>query len=486
MKMATRTLRALRERLRTETDAGVSIVEVAVAAFLIMVLSIGIMQGTVTSIRLAGDQRHRVTALSLAAGEIDLVRSMPNPFNVVSRTSPLTKTIDGTTYSLTRTAAWVTGTGTEITCGGGAGQNLLLRSVHVAVTWNGQLSSTKPVYSDTLLAPNGRINDPDLGTIVVAVTGANGQPIEGARAQIAAVSGGAITPATQPAVTNSEGCTYALEVEPGKYTVTLSLANYIDEHQVTSPVQTIESLGPGETATLNFVYDRASSYALSMPLTDGTVVAGAKYPAESVVTFLQSGGQVDVKSASPGTVLLFPRDEGYVAIAGKYGAPATDEPPRLSNGNVNFAGDGGCRALDPNQWPASTSPALAPGATDAATVGPGINAYAGYVEVKLNGSGSVTAVQQGGGTNAVPGEPGCATAALTSQGGSGAPTTFTFSGLGTSAAKLMLPFGVWKLTPSSGRTLTVSGTSNPAGLPSSAISSSSGAYTVVIDPRRAG
>jgi hypothetical protein len=494
----TKTMRGgILRRLRHRDDAGVSIVEVAVAAFIIMVIAVGVFQGTVTSIRLAADQRHRVTALSIAAGEIDLVRSMPDPFKVVSRPTPVTKQIDGITYTLSRTASWVTGSGTEISCGGGGGQNLLLRSVHVSVTWNGRLVSTQPVRSDTLLAPNGRINDPDLGTIIIAVTGANGQPIEGVSAQITAVSGGAVTPTTQPTATNSEGCTYALEVEPGKYTVKISRSGYLDEHQVATPVQTIESLAPGGTATLTYVYDHGATYQPKVVTTDGAAVTGTvKFPsANNTVTFIQSGGQADVVAMGtsiPTTTTLFPRDEGYSAIAGTFSAASTDDPPRNGAGAVQFSSDGGCRALDPDQWKANASgPALQPGFKDEATTGPALNVYMGYAEVTPNsGSGTitVTATQQGGGTTAVPGEPGCATAATVAQGGSGTPTTYTFTTVARgSATKLMLPFGTWKLDFTVASKVTVP--SNPAGLtgainPSNASSTAATSVTVIVDPRR--
>ena len=67
-------MRTVARRLRSE-QAGISIIEVLVAALIFMIISVGIAQSMVSSIRFAGDQRHRVTALSLAAGDIDLVRS---------------------------------------------------------------------------------------------------------------------------------------------------------------------------------------------------------------------------------------------------------------------------------------------------------------------------------------------------------------------------------------------------------------------------
>ena len=129
-----------RTRRETAPMTGFSIVEVLAATMIFMILSVGIAQATVTSIRLAGDQKHRVTALSLAAGEIDTVRAIGDPFKVLPDTS--TSTIDGITYTINRAAEWVSGTGTDIPCGGAGTANLQVKRINVSVTWTGKLANT--------------------------------------------------------------------------------------------------------------------------------------------------------------------------------------------------------------------------------------------------------------------------------------------------------------------------------------------------------
>ena len=216
------------------TDSGISIIEVLVAALIFMIISIGVTQATVTSVRLAGDQKHRVTALSLAASEIDAVRSVLDPFDV-DTPAPRVVTIDGTDYTITRDTSWVSASGTDIPCGGAGTQNLQLKRVNVRVTWSGQLTSTQPVSSDTVLAPVGRINDPSLGTIMISAKKADGTGAANVTATVSPVSGGAVALDTQPPDTDTSGCTYALQVTPGTYTVALSEPNYIDITQAATP-----------------------------------------------------------------------------------------------------------------------------------------------------------------------------------------------------------------------------------------------------------
>jgi len=131
-------------RTDEDPDAGFSIVEVLVATVIFMLLSIGIAQVTVTSIRLSGDQKHRVTALSLAAGEIDAVRAIRDPFKVTDDPQPAPVTIDGITYTITLVTEWVSGTGTDIPCGGAGTANLQVKRVNVSVTWTGELLPRTP------------------------------------------------------------------------------------------------------------------------------------------------------------------------------------------------------------------------------------------------------------------------------------------------------------------------------------------------------
>jgi len=439
-------------RTDDEPESGFSIVEVLVATLIFMLLSLGIAQATVTSIRLSGDQKHRVTALSLAASEIDKVRALADPFNVLPATS--TSTIDSITYTIVRQAEWVSGTGTDIPCGGAGTANLQLKRVNVSVTWTGQLAGTNSVTTNTVLAPIGRINDPTQGTIIIAATRADGSGSSGVTPTVSAVSGGATALATAPPATDSDGCSYALRVTPGVYNVSLSKSGYVDITQNPTPSLNVTVVA-GATVSAPFAYDKAAKFTMTYaPGAPG----GTLFASNAETSFVNTYGTSSI-SGTPTSASLYPWAVGYVPIAGHYIAP------------TQFSA--GCRSVDPSEWPAGTigsGPALAAGDHGAAVAaGPGgaaaMNVPMGLLKVRSNKSGTLTVV------SATPiagwGDPGCGTG-----------MTYTFSITKNNDTTIALPFGTWSLTvPGASLTLTPLNNVTP-----NLVSGN----TVMLDPRAAG
>ena len=445
-------------RTDRDPDAGFSIVEVLVATLIFMLLSIGIAQAIVTSIRLSGDQKHRVTALSLAAGEIDAVRAVGDPFKVTDTPQPPPVTIDGTTYTIALQTAWVSGSGTDIPCGGSGTANLQVKRINVSVTWAGQLANTNSVTSDTVLAPVGRINDPTQGTITIAAKRADGSGAAGVTPTITPVSGGATALATAPPATDSDGCSYALRVTPGVYDVSLSKSGYVDITQNATPTLSVTVVA-GATTSAPFGYDQAASFAMTYA---PGAPSGTEFATNADNSFVNTYG-TSYLSNYPATAKLYPWAVGYVPIAGHYIAPTQLSP--------------GCRSVDPSEWPAGTpagGPALAagnhgpgvaagPGGTAAMTVPMGL------LKVKSSKAGTFTAV------SATPiagwGDPGC-----------GTPMTYTFANIvANTDTNIALPFGTWTIsvTPSSGTaTLTLTPLNN-------VVSGLVSGNKVMLDPRPA-
>jgi Tfp pilus assembly protein PilV len=449
-------------RTDRDPDAGFSIVEVLVATVIFMMLSVGIAQATVTSIRLASDQKHRVTALSLAASEIDAVRAIGDPFKVSDDPQPAPVTIDGITYTITLDSSWVSGSGTDIPCGGSGTANLQVKRINVSVTWAGQLAGTNSVKSNTVLAPVGRINDPTQGTILIAATRADGTGASGVTPTVTPVSGGATALTAQPPVTDSDGCSYALRVTPGVYKVALSKSGYIDITQNTSPSLNVTVVA-GSTVSAPFGYDKAAKF--TMTYAPGAP-SGTKFPTNAETSFVNTYGTSIL--GVPATASLYPWATGYVPIAGHYVAPT-----QLS---------AGCRSVDPSEWAAGSDgsgPALAAGDHGAAVAaGPGGSATMtvpmGLVTVrssKASKSGSTYFYATSATAASGWSDPGC-----------GTPMTYYFSSIAANTdTTIALPFGTWTITvvPSSG---TASLTLTPL---TNVVSGLVSGNKVMLDPRPA-
>jgi hypothetical protein len=461
--------RALRRITATiGADNGTSIVEVIAAVVIFMILSVGVMQGLVTSVRLAGDQRHRVTALSLAASEIDYVRAISDPFTVLDR--EFDETIDGITYTIERDTSWVTGTGADVPCTGSGSNNLQLKRVNVSVTWEGRMSASHPVNSDTVLAPTGRINDPARGTILISATRADGTGAAGVDVTVTPSGGGAAALDAAPPDTDAEGCSYALHVVPGTYTISLSRSNWIDSEQRTTPTTSVV-VTAGSTTSAPFGYDAASTFSLSYAPMTGRP-ATVRFASNNETTYINTYGAYYV-AGSQSTAKLFPWSTGYTPIAGHYVSPDAD-------------GGGGCRALDPAEWTAATvsSVALAAGQQGApvATAPAGSAAMSvpmGIVELRnVREDRWVIATSVNG--SSVPGTPTCTIS-----------MRYDFANLSSSGTQttryLALPYGTWQLSTATTQTGT------RTAVPTASISPYSNVVktgmvtgnTVVVDPRAA-
>ena len=407
----------------TSNDSGMGIIEVLIAFMIFAVIFIGVATSMVASVRLTSDSQARIVASNIASAQMDRARAAGDPFFVFSDAG--TQTIDGVTYSWKRDTGWVTASGSNSGCGVGGGA-LQYKRVNITVTWSGKIGAASPVRVDSILAPTGRINDPSFGTILIRVLAADGTGVKGIPVTVTATSGGAPVPSS---VTDQDGCSYALKVSPGTYSVKVSKANYITDAQQVDPVQAGIAVAAGDTDNAAFQYDNAGIFNIRYAPNQPT---SRLIPTNLDVTFGSTYGLYVASGATPASVRLHPFGSGYSAIAGKYVKPV-----------VNPAGvttSTGCVSPDPASWAAGTvaGVALAAGKRlDNVAADPGLAADTpipmGAISVPY--TAATTFVAKSAAPIAGSGDPGCSVA-----------MEYTFaatSGAGT--AVLALPYGTWSV-----------------------------------------
>jgi type II secretory pathway pseudopilin PulG len=465
---------SLRARLNPPADreAGFTIIEVIVSMMIFMIIAVGVAASLTSSLVLTKDSRSREVAANLAAQDIDVARSINDVMTIVPKSTDIV--VDGLTYTITRSVAWVTTGGGDGACGTADGA-LQYKHVNVRVDWQGRSQVIPEVQADTLIAPNGRINDPSMGTILISVTGVSGAGIPGITVSVspAAVNPNGAQPVIPgPSATDVQGCSYALKVPPGNYDVKISTTagNYVNEKQQTTETQT-KPVVAGDSVEADFQFDKASIIDATFAGNVGT--SGIWFPSNLVVNWASENSVYSRPVTVPAPsnkvqYLLHPFTGGYDAFAGTYVSPS------LTPGGAK-APD--CISPDPGQWKTPNLAGVVGQRLDAqhAATEPGesdpVSVRMGVVNVSNVSGKFLTAVSAT--ASALVGDPGCAI-----------PMTYTFTTkVSTSNVNLALPFGSWILyTGSSAGAKTTVVPMTQVALPSgSPVNVAPGVFT--LDPR---
>lgn len=404
-------IRQLRTRL-VRDDAGMSIVEVLTAFVVFSIIAIGMVASMASMTKLTADSDNREAATNLAAAEIDRVQAISDAFAVTNQPAQ-TITVDGVPFSIDTKLTWVGADGSANgSCGtAGSNSNLLYKSVNVQVSWPGMVANN-PVRADSALAPASRVNDPSFGTILINVKGAGGNPRPGVTVTVVNKATGAAL-ADPIDLTDADGCTYVLKVNPATYTVKVSRTGYMNPLQQTFTVVD-KTVTAGNTTSVGVDYEQAASFALKYGANAAAAPAQQPIiPTGLTTTFVYGPSTYQVAgTASP---LPLYADASYTAIAGN----------TLT-----------CAANDPVNWQANATQVAgmrvppvgaAPGGSAVLPIAMGI------ATAKATADGTLTAVQQSSGP---AGTPACAT-----------PTTLTFGAVtNNSTYTVALPYGSWKLS----------------------------------------
>lgn len=402
-----------------ENDEGFSIVEVLVAMTVFAMIAAGVAMGIAGSLYMAQGSRSREVAIGLAQDAIDQARTSTNLFGVGDKSTQTS--IGNMTYTVDQVARWIpTGKGGNA-CGAGGGP-LAYKRVSMTVSWTAGGRGTKQsIAMNSMVAPSTSVTAANLGTIIVSVTrAANGAGNQGVSVSIAPnasnPSGATAITSTIPQ-TDPTGCSYALNVKPGRYDVTLTKSGNIDDGtsanslgtQTTAPSATV-TVGANQTSAANFNFDTASTYTLKWQDPTNPTAAFA-LPTSAPVTLRRK--TTDIGPLTTTTTQAFPFTDGYRAVAGT--------PSK-------------CLSADPTNWPANGTAVVPPSAAVApANAGDPVTAYAAVqsVQVKLAGASDNALTATTTTPVANSGDPGCATT-----------TTYTFTGL-SNTSTIALPYGTY-------------------------------------------
>ncbi|MFJ3379088.1 prepilin-type N-terminal cleavage/methylation domain-containing protein [Curtobacterium sp. NPDC090217] len=431
--MFRRLQRVLRPIDPTDRDAGLSIIEVMVAMMVFAVMSVGIAYGIANTLQLTQSSRGRETAVALASQDIDMLRqtaaaSTAGIFNVVSKAGTSnTKTIGGVTYQIDRAVTWVQSDGASGACGTSNGK-LAYKSVVETVSWPKQGSGMSSTTVTSAIAPSDAVTDPGYGTVIVSAVNASGAPFQGVSVTITPVSGGAAL-STAPLPTDAQGCSYAVNVVPGDYSVTANVSGGIDTNQAQPSTQSPITVSAGASSPVPFVYDKASqltlryaqTYGATLPTNMVTVLSSSAGGLDTIKPWDVTSSSLVVNSASTPNLPVFPFTSGYTVYAGPY-----------SN---STSASTSCLSPNPSSWSTPSQTGAIGVSPQTVNVSPGSPSNASVMMgvATVNGVKNryITAVSS---ANPGAGDPGCS-----------AGMTMKFPVTTGDSATIALPFGTWTL-----------------------------------------
>lgn len=335
-------------RTRSAGDDGFSLVEAVVSAMVLMLFAAGVAGLIGAGLRVSKSDKQRVAAADLAGRELEIARdafraSDANALALVDQgpvvnANPLPEggyVVDGTAYSVRRTAQFApTGTGASA-CDGGAAVTYPNVRLAVDVTWP-QMGSVAPVHVDSIITPTKKVLDSGYAFVAVKVLTQAAAPSPGRTVR-------AVGPVSVTGSTDASGCAVLGLSSAGTYTVSLSEAGYVDSAGNPSPTRNV-SVTAGSFQALSVTYDRAASARVRLQPAVGGHVLPSPLPYVAV-------GNTSLATAS--RTLAVPAASDTVTVAGL---------PPFSDGYTAFGG--GCPDADPTGPPTGgtlTKTVIAPG-----------------------------------------------------------------------------------------------------------------------------
>jgi Tfp pilus assembly protein PilV len=326
--------------LHASAEEGFSLVELIVAAAILVTAVVGIFTALEAAGRAGADERSRAVAYQLAQEDQARMRAMKATAllgaNQTGLSSTRTQTVDGTTYTVKSTTKITSdATGTEACDAGSASADYL--SIASTVTW--PTMDVKPVVIQSIVSPSSGSFDPDTGALAISVI--NGQGVGVPNVPLRGTGAGSFN-----GMTGDAGCVVFANLPRGTYSVTPTATGLVDQDGNAASAQPASVLS-GATNTKVFQLDQPGA----IDVTFQTKVPGQTNPvtsnADSIMVFNTGmttaeqfgtvGNRVPKITASP----LFPFSSPDTVYAGSCTGnlpPATSPLSALASATVNPGG----------------------------------------------------------------------------------------------------------------------------------------------------
>lgn len=293
---------------RGRAQDGSTLIEVVVAAALLLILALGVLGALDNADARGSEQKAKGIAGNLAQAEQERLRTLPLQDLSNTRTTS-TEIVNGAKFTIDSRAEWVTDASGEANCATGGAADYLRITTTVTST---SLRRRTPVTLDSIVTPPARSFSSTEGSLAVKIADRRGDPVASQALSLTGdenVSG----------VTNSKGCVlWGYLSAANNYALSFSSPGWVDPSGATT-ISTTQSVAGEQTRNVVFTYDRGGTLSVDFVTTrmsDGARVPSAPAfatientgPPATLLPYPLSGSHLD-------TPLLFPFTSAYSVYA---------------------------------------------------------------------------------------------------------------------------------------------------------------------------
>ena len=235
--------------------AGFALIEVVVSALILATATGGVIRLVSATGKSGAEERHRSQAFSIAQEDQSLLRST-RIADLDTVMKPREVVLNGTTYTVTSQATFVSDATGTTACGTGARADYVKLSSEV--TWPSMRATAAPTKIESIVSPVSGSLDPTAGNLSITVNNASVPAVP-----ISGVSLTGTGPGSFSGSTDSNGCALFGGQPAGNYTLTPTLGpEYIDFNGKKPSSMTVSVTG-GTTTPVVLEYDKEGAVNLS-------------------------------------------------------------------------------------------------------------------------------------------------------------------------------------------------------------------------------
>jgi len=322
---------------------GFTLIEVLVAALIVILIASATARALIATGHFAGDQRYRSQANSVAAQDMDRLRGLSDEqLNGLNQTR--TVPLGGTTFTVKSTATYLDTSGAS-SCSSTAAAYY---KVYSTVSWSEGFSSRPSTLTDQAI-----ISRPVSGDLLTQVTDQTGAGLSG-------VTVNPTGPSNQTALTDPNGCVLFAGLKPGAYTISVTDSGYVDPNGNTTSTgnATVNSTGLAQATNGKFHLGLGSTVtgAFTTPVTGATGEAdglsytgtGSAYGMSTPLTVPSCTTCTLQTSISAPHLFPFYGTSGYTGNYSLWAGRCTQqEPPTPTQATVNPGSSQSANVVEP-------------------------------------------------------------------------------------------------------------------------------------------